>query len=327
MKEKILELLKSSKSQYISGQHMCEILGISRSAIWKHMNALKDDGYIIESTSRKGYRLITSPDILTSDEIKQRLTTNFVGSTILHFDSINSTNLKAKEIASDVNDGTVIVSEEQIAGKGRLGRQWISPKGKGIWMSIILKPDIDPMHASKVTLIGAAAVFKALNNLNIKALIKWPNDLVINNKKVCGILTEMSAELNKIHHLVIGIGINVNIDEEDFTEEMKNIATSLKITSGDIIDRKALMADILNCFEPLYTNFINTNSISDSIDICRKNSIFIGKDVRIVKFNKEFIAKAIDLDDDGQLIIQCQDGSIEKVFSGEVSMRGLYGYI
>lgn len=327
MKEKILELLKKYENQYISGQYISDMLGISRSAIWKHMNAIKEDGYILESTSRKGYKLITSPDILTSDEIKPRLSTNLVGKSILHYDTISSTNLKAKEIANEVEDGTVVVSEEQTSGKGRLGRHWISPKGKGIWMSIILKPDIDPLHASKITLIGAAAVFQALNSRNIKALIKWPNDLVIDNKKICGILTEMSSELNKIHYLVIGIGINVNIDLEDFPAEMKNIATSLKIASGEIIDRKKLMADVLNSFEKLYYQFISTNSLYDSITICRENSIFIGRDVKIVKFNKEYIAKAIDLDDDGQLIIEHKDGTIEKVFSGEVSMRGLYGYI
>jgi BirA family biotin operon repressor/biotin-[acetyl-CoA-carboxylase] ligase len=291
------------------------------------MNTLKADGYIIESVSRKGYKLLTSPDILTEDEIKPRLETNFLGSSIIHFDTITSTNLKAKELAQEAKDGTVIISEEQTSGKGRLGRHWVSPKGKGIWMSIILKPSIDPMEASKITLIAAAAVFKAFETRNIKALIKWPNDLVVDNKKVCGILTEMSAELNNIHYLVIGIGINVNVDKEDFPEDMKQSATSLKITSGETVDRKALAADVLNFFEVLYTQFINTNSICDSIKVCKENSIFIGRDVRIIRSNKEFIAKAIDLDDEGQLIVQHDDGTIEKVFSGEVSMRGLYGYI
>jgi BirA family biotin operon repressor/biotin-[acetyl-CoA-carboxylase] ligase len=327
MKEKILELLKKYENQYISGQYISQILGVSRSAIWKYMNAIKEDGYIIESTSRKGYKLLTSPDILTGDEIKPKLSTNFLGSSIIHFDTIPSTNIKAKELAQEAEDGTVIISEEQTSGKGRLGRHWVSPKGKGIWMSIILKPSIDPMEASKITLIGAAAVFNALEKRNIKALIKWPNDLVVNNKKVCGILTEMSAELNKIHYLVIGIGINVNVDKEEFPEDMKDTATSLKMVTGETVDRRNLVCDVLNFFEILYTKFIDTGFISDSIKICKENSIFIGQDVRIIRLNKEFIAKAIDLDDEGQLIIQLEDGTIEKVFSGEVSMRGLYGYI
>lgn len=328
MKEKILDLLKTNGNEYISGQYISELLGITRSAIWKYINSLKEEGYIIESVSRRGYKLIQSPDILTPDEIKPKLNTKFIGHNIIHFDTINSTNIKAKELAaSGESDGTVIISEEQTAGKGRLGRQWVSPKGKGIWMSIILRPDMDPIHASKVTLIGAAAVFNALSALNISALIKWPNDLVINNKKTCGILTEMSAELNQIHYLVMGIGINVNLNEEDFPIQMRSIATSLKSVSGIDIDRKALIADILNNFEILYTEFIQTNSIVTSVEICKKNSIFIGKDVKIIKFDKEFIAKAIDLDNEGQLIIEHSDGTIETVFSGEISMRGLYGYI
>jgi BirA family biotin operon repressor/biotin-[acetyl-CoA-carboxylase] ligase len=328
MKEKIIDLLKTSGDEYISGQYISDLLGITRSAIWKYINILKEEGYIIESVSRKGYRLLESPDILTPDEIKPKLNNKFIGHNIIHFDTIDSTNIKAKELAaSGESDGTVVISEEQTAGKGRLGRQWVSPKGKGIWMSIILRPDIDPVHASKVTLIGAAAVFNALKNLNISALIKWPNDLVINNKKACGILTEMSAELNKIHYLIMGIGINVNIDEEDFPSEMRDIATSLKSSFGKIVDRKALIADILNNFELLYTDFIQSSSIESSVEICRKNSIFIGKEVRIIKFDKEVIAKAIDLDSEGQLVIQHSDGKIETVFSGEISMRGLYGYI
>jgi BirA family transcriptional regulator, biotin operon repressor / biotin---[acetyl-CoA-carboxylase] ligase len=328
MKSKILNMLKETETEYVSGEMISKQLGISRAAIWKYINVLKEEGYIIESSSRKGYKRSSSPDVLSSPEIMPLLMTKSIGLNILHFDTINSSNIKAKELASSgEQDGTIVISEEQTAGRGRLGRAWISPKYKGIWMSIILKPTIDPIYASRVTLIAASAVFNAMKDLEIPALIKWPNDIVLNNKKVCGILTEMSAELNRIHYLIIGIGINVNTEEDEFPKEIRDIATSLKTETNKHIDRKALLSRIINHLEPLYDEFINSNSIAASVDICRKNSIFLGKYVRILKAGKEYTVKALDLNDEGQLIVEHGDGTIETIFSGEVSLRGLYGYI
>jgi BirA family transcriptional regulator, biotin operon repressor / biotin---[acetyl-CoA-carboxylase] ligase len=328
MKDNILKLFKNNNSTFISGEKISRDLGVSRTAIWKCINQLKELGYQFESSSKKGYRLVSSPDILTPEEIIPRLNTNFLGRNLIHFDTIDSTNIKAKELAAlGEKDGTVIISEEQTSGRGRLGRQWVSPKNKGIWMSIILKPEINPIFASRVTLIAAAAVYRAAMQSGIKSLIKWPNDIVINNKKVCGILTEMSAELNKIHYLVIGIGINVNTEEIDFPEELKASATSLKIEKGIAIDRKALAADILNNFELLYNEFLVDHSINTSVQICRENSVLIGKEVKIINGGTELKAKALDINDDGELIVEREDGKVEVVFSGEVSIRGLYGYV
>jgi BirA family transcriptional regulator, biotin operon repressor / biotin---[acetyl-CoA-carboxylase] ligase len=328
MKENILELLKINNQSFLSGEKISKELGVSRASVWKYINLLKRDGYCFESSSRKGYRLISTPDILTSEEISNKLKTDFIGKKLIHFDTIDSTNLKAKEMAAlGEEDGTIIFSEEQTAGRGRLGRQWVSPKNKGIWMSIILRPDINPMFASRITLIAAAAVYKATLQVGVQTLIKWPNDIVLNNKKVCGILTEMSAELNKIHYLVIGIGVNVNIANEDLPDELKSSATSLRIESGRIIDRKVLSANILNNFELLYKEFLQSYSIKTSVEICRNNSVLIGKEVRIINGNSEIRAKAIDINDEGELLIEHESGKIEVVFSGEVSMRGLYGYV
>lgn len=328
MKDSILKLFKESNDTFISGEKISKELGVSRAAIWKYINQLKAEGYCFESSSKKGYLLVSSPDILTAEEITDKLQTTFIGRNLKHFDTIDSTNIKAKELAGlGEKDGTVIISEEQTSGRGRLGRHWISPKYKGIWMSIILKPEINPMYASRVTLIAAAAVYRAALQSGIKTLIKWPNDIVINNKKVCGILTEMSAELNKIHYLVIGLGINVNTEETDFPDELKTTATSLRISKGIVIDRKTLVADILNNFELLYNEFIKEHSIRTSIQICRENSVLLGKEVRIINGSMEIKAKALDINDEGELIIEHKDGKIEVIFSGEVSMRGLYGYI
>lgn len=326
MKKKILKRLKNSDS-FISGEKISEEFNMTRSGIWKYINMLKEDGYIIESIPRKGYRIISSPDILTLEEIEEYLSTEFLGRRIYYYDSIDSTNKRAKEIAPLEEEGTIIISEEQIEGKGRLGREWISPKGKGIWMSIILKPSVEPFKVGSITLLGAAAVYNGLKKMNINSEIKWPNDILINGKKVCGILTEMSAELNMLNYLVMGIGINVNLDEDDIEYELKEKATSIKINQKKVVDRKKLLANILNEFEKLYMSFKDDGNTSKAIKICRKNSATIGKEVRIIKGNKERIGKALDINDKGELVVKFEDGETEDIFAGEVLVRGINGYI
>ncbi len=326
MKNKILKILKDNKNQFISGENLSKDFGITRAAIWKYMNALKEEGYEITSISKKGYKLVNSPDILRYEEVEEYLQTKYIGRNILHYNTIDSTNKAAKSLAIEgIEEGTVIVSEEQTSGRGRLGRSWVSPKSSGIWMSIILKPNISPMMASRVTLIGAAAVHKALEEINIDAKIKWPNDIVLNNKKLCGILTEMSGEMDKLNYIVMGIGLNVN--EEDFSDELKNIATSLKIEKNEHINRKELFGKILNNFEILYDEFKNHGNIASTVNICRKNSLLLGKEVRVINGMKTVTVKVLDLDEDGELLVEYEDKSKGKIISGEVSVRGLYGYV
>lgn len=320
MRMKILEALKNSQG-FISGQKLSQHCGVSRTSIWKHINFLKEDGYEIESISRKGYRLISSPDLLKSAEIEEFLETKYLGKEIIHFDSIDSTNKYANDIAMDKAEGTVVVAEEQIAGKGRLAREWMSPSKKGIYFSIILKPKLEPSQVAKLTLIGAAAVNLALKDIDIDSQIKWPNDIVIDGKKVSGILTEMSCELNIINHIVIGIGINANLDQDDFSHELQDKATSLKIISGKNIQRSKLLALVLNHFEILYDSFKEDLNINESIDICRRNSALIGKEIQIIKGGDIEFGKAIDINQEGELLVQFED-RIENIFSGEVSVRG-----
>jgi len=327
MKGKILKLLKASGDNFVSGQKISEDLGVSRAAIWKNINLIKEDGYEIEAISRRGYRIISSPDILTFEEIKDFLNTEYIGRNIIYYDSIGSTNSKAKELAeNDQEHGTVIISEEQTAGRGRLGRNWVSPKYKGIWMSIILRPNIMTRNVSQVTLLGAAAVQKAIMKMGIKTSIKWPNDIVLNNKKVCGILTEMSGEIDHINYIIMGIGVNVNLEKEDFHCDLKDVATSIKIESGKYMDRKLLLANILNIFEELYMDFVDNDNIKETIKICRNNSMLLGKEVKLINRGKVTIAKAIDISDQGELVVENSHGVLEHIVSGEVSVRGIYGY-
>lgn len=327
MKEKILRLLKESEGRFISGQSISEKLGVTRTAIWKYINQLREEGYEVESVSRKGYKLVHTPDLLTYEEINDKLKTKYIGKQIIYFDSVDSTNTKAKEIAQNVEEGTVIIAEEQTKGRGRLGRSWVSHKGKGIWMSIVIKPDLNPVEASKITQVAAAAVSEAIRAIGINNYIKWPNDIVINNKKTCGILTEMSGELNRINYIVVGIGINVNNNINDFPDELKRKATSLKIESGIKIERKKLVAEILNNFEELYNELVKSNTINKSLKICREYSAVIGREIKIISRSEEFVGKAIGLTEEGELLIKDIEGNVKKIISGEVSVRGMDGYV
>ncbi|MCH3963168.1 MAG: biotin--[acetyl-CoA-carboxylase] ligase [Clostridium sp.] len=328
MKESILNLLRENNDTFLSGQLISEKLKVSRTAIWKYINILRNEGYRIDSSPKKGYKLMYSPDILTYDEIKCNLHTNCIGKNFFYFDSINSTNMKAKELAEKgESHGTVVVSEEQTIGHGRLGRTWISPKYKGIWLSIILRPQTAPVNVPKITQIAAAAVITALNELEIDGYVKWPNDIIINHKKVCGILTEMSGELNMVNYVVVGMGVNVNLDKCDFKGDISNKASSLKIETGSPIDRKLLLALIMNKFENLYNEFEENLSIKSSISICKEHSAVLGRDIKIIFNGKEYFAKAIDIGENGELIVKYPDGSIKHIISGEISIRALNGYI
>lgn len=329
MKSKILEELKANTGQAVSGEEISRRLGISRTAVWKHVNRLRKEGYSIESQTNSGYKLVGSPDVLSSSELEPFLHTDFIGRNIIYLDSTASTNTYAKKAAEEpFQGGTVIIAEEQTAGRGRLGRHWISTKGKGIWMSIILKPDILPVDAPKLTIAAALAVAKAIKSCcRLEARIKWPNDIVAGGKKLCGILTEMSAEADEIKYVIIGIGINVNMEIKDFGPEVSSIATSIRIESGRAVSRKALAASVLNEFEEIYGDFIKDGSIKPLLDEYKIKSAVLGKNIRVISKKEEIIGLAVDISEEGHLVVRLADGSHREIMSGEVSVRGLYGYI
>lgn len=325
MKHKIIDRLHEEEG-FISGEKLSEEFGLSRTAIWKHVNALREDGYEIESVTRRGYRLISSPDIINYDEIKGELTASVIGKKLIYFQSIGSTNDKAKELAAKAEEGTVIVAEEQTSGKGRLGRSWSSPGRKGIYASIILKPDMEPFNAAKLTLLGAASVALALEDCGIESQIKWPNDIIIGGKKVAGILTEMSCELGIVNYIILGIGINVNQSVEELPPELVDKATSLRIAEGKAIKRKHLLAQVLNRLDELYVQLKETGDIEQALDICRERSAVIGKDIIVVQGRKQRPGHAVSINHDGELMVRFDEG-LEQVISGEVSIRTEYGYV
>ncbi len=325
MREKVINILLDCGLDFISGEDISKRLGISRTAVWKHINALKEQGYDIESINKKGYRIKGSlDDILTKENILHELNTEFIGVDIIHFDSIDSTNNYAKNIASDKPNGTIIISEEQLNGRGRLGKCWHSKKHEGIWMSIILKPNMLPLDAPFLTLVAGASIVKALNNLNINSYIKWPNDIIINGKKVCGILTELSAEIERINYIILGIGINVK--SLYFPQDLINIATSV-YKEGYDVPRLDIIRNIMLEFEKLYISYVVNNDKKETLNICRKYSAIIGKDIFIIKNDIREKVKCLDINENGNLFVEDENGHTKEIMSGEVSIRGEHGYV
>ena len=258
------------------------------------------------------------------NKIMDNLVTKYIGQTFVQYEEIDSTNTKAKHISNNCPEGMVVLAERQIAGKGRLGRTWISPKGKNIYMSIILKPNSDPQSAVKLTHIAAAAVSESLEEFNVENKIKWPNDILINGKKVCGILCEMTLRKKEINSIVVGIGINVNMAESDIEEEIKDKAVSIKIITNEETEREKLIAYIFNNFEKYYNKLKEKNTIDDALEVCKKNSAIINKYVEINKIGRKTIrkVKVLDITENGELLILNEEGEEEIVISGEVSVRG-----
>ena len=326
MKEEILRLLRSADG-YISGQELCNRFGVSRTAVWKAINQLKEAGYEIEAQQNKGYRLMAAPDLMTEAEIKSLMHTDWVAKEVLYFDTIDSTNIKAQELAEKgYQSGTLVVADKQESGKGRRGRSWVSPSGTGIFMTLMIKPDINPNNASMLTLVAALAVAKAITSVTgEEAMIKWPNDIVVNGKKVCGILTEMNAQFDYINNIVVGIGINVH--NESFPEEISQMASSLMIEAGGKrFHRAQIIAETMSYFEQYYDTFLKTQDLSALVREYDELLVNRNKSVRVLDPKEPFDGKAMGITPKGELIVDTWE-SRKLVSSGEVSVRGIYGYV
>jgi len=326
MRTRILEILGQSSKEYLSGEEISRQLSVSRTAIWKQMQTLKQAGYEIEAHPRRGYRLKNRPDLLLPYEIRDTLSTKILGQgEIYYFSEIDSTNIEAKKHANlGCPEGSIVLAETQNGGRGRLSRSWFSPTGKGIWLSVVLRPPFYPYDAPKCTLMAAVAVTKAIRNVTgVKCGIKWPNDILYQGKKVVGILTEMSAEFDAINHVIIGMGINVNIKEQEFPAELIDVATSLSVITGHDISRLTLLHAVLVELENAYEGVIQ-RGFSEMLDEWRELSVTLGKNVNVFGGGREFSGLAVDIDNDGALLVQTDD-ALEKVLAGDVSIRPQIG--
>ena len=333
MKKDILKILRETGENPVSGQMICEKFGVTRQAVWKNISQLKENGYDIESVSNKGYRLISEPDILYGPDIESRMSENCICKSVECYQSIDSTNTRAKQLAeSGAEEGTLIVADRQTAGKGRRGRSWSSESNIGIYMSLIVRPSISPASVSGLTLISALALAKAIKSVcGVESHIKWPNDIVIGKKKICGILTEMSSEMNYIHYAVVGIGINANTQK--FPDDIADKASSIMLESGKKVDRAELIAVTMELFGGYYQKFVEAESLEPFIEEYNEILANRDKEVRIlygmledVDKNKTECGIAKGIDSDGALIVETSDG-IRKVVSGEVSVRGIDDYV
>ena len=328
-REKVLTLLREQEG-YLSGEELSRELGLSRAAVWKAVEALRKDGYAIEARTGLGYRLTAAPDALTEREVRRFLGQSGILGRELHcLDTIDSTNSYAKRIAmTGAPEGTVVIANDQTAGRGRMGRQFQSPRDKGIYLSVLLRPEMEPQRLMPVTAMAGVAVCDAVEKVcGVRPGLKWPNDPVIGNRKLCGILTEMSleGETGRVQYLVLGIGINVGQEAEDFSPEVAAIATSLSAYLGRPVSRPELAAALIHELERLYET-LKAGDLSDYLNAYRRDCVNLGKTVQLLGEEREVVT-AVDIDGEFGLVVRTGVGGEKTVRSGEVSVRGMYGYV
>jgi BirA family biotin operon repressor/biotin-[acetyl-CoA-carboxylase] ligase len=318
----ILSALRENPSG-VSGAQLAEQLAISRAAIWSRIEELRQAGYEIEAGPHFGYRLVSSPDALHADDLLARLgKTKVIGRDIRVFEETTSTNDVIEKLARDgVKEGVVVFAESQTKGRGRLGRKWMSPTHKGLWFSILLRPELSPQETTQLTVASATALRRAIKNIaGISTEIKWPNDLLIGGKKVVGILTEMSAEVDRVRHVILGIGVDVNQDVNEFPAELRKIATSLKVEAGEEISRAELATEILRELDFDYARICG-GKFSQVADEWEAGCATIGKNVSVQMGSRLIRGCAETLDDDGALLVRTEHGHLERVIGGDVTLE------
>lgn len=320
MRQDILDFLIQHKDEFVSGQQISEQLGISRTAVWKHIRVLKQRGYVIESYTKKGYCLREAPELLSEQAIEEGLSTKVVGRHIVYRERVDSTNNVAKKLADEgVPEGTIVVAEEQTGGRGRINRLFLSPFAKGVWFSLILRPNIPPMEVSKMTLLAAVAVARAIRHHGLTDCgIKWPNDILVKGRKMVGILTELNGSAEKVNYIIMGIGVNTGITAEDLPKDLQSIVTSFA-REGVRVSRLALLETLLKEIEGLYQN-VCREGFAPILAEWRALSCMLGQDVTVTSIDKTFSGKAVDIDENGNLLVATPEG-VEVVMAGDIHVR------
>lgn len=320
MRQDILDFLIQHKDEFVSGQQISEQLGISRTAVWKHIRVLKQRGYVIESYTKKGYCLREAPELLSEQAIEEGLSTKVVGRHIVYRERVDSTNNVAKKLADEgAPEGTIVVAEEQTGGRGRINRSFLSPFAKGVWFSLILRPNIPPMEVSKMTLLAAVAVARAIRHHGLTDCgIKWPNDILVKGRKMVGILTELNGSAEKVNYIIMGIGVNTGITAEDLPKDLQSIVTSFA-REGVRVSRLALLETLLKEIEGLYQT-VCRDGFAPVLAEWRALSCMLGQDVTVTSIDKTFSGKAVDIDENGNLLVATSEG-VEVVMAGDIHVR------
>ena len=325
MKAAILKILRET-GDYVSGQEICEKLGVSRTAVWKVIRQLQEEGYQVDAARSRGYRIIDGPDVMTAEEVESLLETEWAGKPVVYYPETDSTNIRIRHLGDEgAPHGTLAVADRQTAGRGRRGRTWESPGGSCIYMSILLRPDLAPEKAPMLTLVMACGVAEGIMDCaDVKVQIKWPNDIIVSGKKLAGILTEMSTQVDYINHVTVGVGINVNV--QNFPEEIQT-ATSLLSETGTQTKRAPVIAAVMKHFEENYKIFMQTEDMSGLMEKYSSLLVNQGREVLILEKDAEYKAYAEGINQKGELVVRREDGTVENICAGEVSVRGVYGYV
>jgi len=320
-RETILALFDQTPDGFVSGERISEELGISRTAVWKHIRNLRNAGYQIEAVPSRGYQLLQAPDVLMPEAIQSGLDCQRVGSQVRCFSETDSTNLQACRYGDEgAVDGLVVIADRQNAGKGRMGRRWESPGGVNLYASILLRPEILPFEAPKLTFLSAVAVCRAIKRCSgLKATVKWPNDVLLNGSKVAGLLNEMSSETDRVNYVVLGIGVNLNMSAEQFPDDLRYPATSLVLTLGQPVSRLEFTRALLQEIDELYLLYLEQGS-APIMAAWGGHCDMVGKRVQVDCSNLQIAGTMIGLGEDGALLVQTDAGKIESIYAGDVRL-------
>lgn len=315
-RDKILSLFRNNPDVFISGQEISQTLNVSRAAVWKQVELLREQGFEIEAQRSRGYRLLGGPDLMLASEVEKGLECKWLGSPLVCLDEIDSTNARARRLAEAGGAaGTVVIADRQSAGRGRLGRRWESPSAVNLYCSILLRPQIPVQQAPQLTFLSAVAVVETLNQLyKLSARVKWPNDILVDGKKIAGLLNEMSAETEQIHFVILGIGVNLNMSAEQFPEELNYPATSVLLETGAKVDRVVFVRTFLQRMDSCYGEFL----AEGFVPIRRRWEALCDLMNMCVQIDKGMVGTVVGLDSDGALRLQLDDGRVERVMAGDV---------
>lgn len=322
LRETILRLFRETSTGFLSGAEISRTLGVSRTAVWKQIETLREMGYTVEAIPSKGYRLLQSPDVLLAEELRCGSTGQVIGREVQILQTTDSTNLQAMALGdSGAPEGLVVIADQQTAGRGRLGRSWISPGGVNLYLSVLLRPPILPAAAPQLTFLSAVAVCRTIEEIaDLQPQVKWPNDILLGGRKVAGLLNEMSSETDRVHHVVLGIGVNLNMERQDLPTQLRYPATSVAIEAGRSVSRLEFARTLLRCLDDLYAAYLKDGG-RPLLTAWEAYCDWTGQMIEVDCQQHLIKGLMLGLDEDGALLVKTATG-VERIWAGDVRSAG-----